>query len=416
MIALKTSRIKYLLLSMMLLSSCNDTTEDGVEVEQPIQAESIRPPDWIPPEAPESYILMPPESLEIIEAAEKITSPAPQMDVVRDTIDGIAIRTPGQISIPEDEIILRELDKVDEAWYGLSYISTNSYFGVNFDNDIFSNTDYYYTNGIQFDLSTPIFAASPFAWPMLPYKKESMNYHGLIIVQNMYTPTNPDTISVLSGDRPFAAYLYFGHFKNTLSSKKKYRQYSEVIIGLMGPGSLGGFVQSQIHNIEPIGWGNQIQNDLVFNYKALFEKGIYNAGVFDLNIFTEGQIGTLYNNLGAGARIRVGKLNPYFSMPGLAKKNSAESKDALPLQYGILGSAKLRMIIYDATLQGGFFSQNNNYLIPASDIERLVLQAGIGVYFAYKELGMTYKHYYISPEFKNAKHHQWGHVNVTYCF
>ena len=103
-------------------------------------------------------------------------------------------------------------------------------------------------------------------------------------------------------------------------------------------------------------------------------------------------------------------------MPNLAASKSIESKDALNLQYGILASSRLRMIIYDATLQGGIFNPNNNYTIPASDIERLVLQASFGIYFAFKQLGLTYEHFYISPEFKDAKHHQWGHLDLTYCF
>lgn len=345
----------------------------------------------------------------------KVDTAGPEIVVIRDTINGISVRAPGQIILPEEKIVLTE-EESEDAYYAISYLSTNSYFGVSFDNDIFSNTDYYYTNGIRFDLIIPKFASSPFAWPMLPYQKESMNYHGMTAVQNMYTPTNPDTISVLEDDRPFAAYLYLGHFKNTLSKKRRYRQYSELVLGLIGPSSLGGYVQGQIHNIEPIGWENQIQNDLVLNYTALIEKGIYNPSYFDLNLYAGGQLGTLYDNLSAGVRMRLGKLNPYFSMPDLAKPGSTEHKDALNLQIGIIGDAQMKLVAYDATLQGGVFNPNNNYTIPAEDIERWVLQAGMGIYFAYKQLGLTYKHYYISPEFKNAKHHQWGHINLMYCF
>jgi len=381
-----------------------------------LQSEEVL--QWSPPYNQSNWITLenPPEEL-IIPESEAVLIPESkaEIEIVRDTLDGIAVRQPGKIVLPEYELILAEQDPI-EAYYAISYVSTNNYFGINFDNDIFSNTDYYYTNGICFKLSVPVFAASPFAWPMLPYRKESMNYHGITAVQNMYTPTNPDTISVFDYERPFCAYLYLGHFKNTLSKKKRYRQYSEIILGIMGPTSLGGFVQSQIHNIEPIGWENQIQNDLVLNYSALVEKGIFNPGFVDLNLFAEGQIGTLYDNLGGGVRMRVGKLNPYFSMPELAHPRSIEHKDALNLQYGIIGSAKLKFVAYDATLQGGFFNPNNNYTIPASDIERIVFQAGMGIYFAFKQLGITYKHFYISPEHKNARHHQWGHINLTYCF
>ncbi len=403
---------------MVLLSSCDQTELSEVKEQLQSATEEISPPDWLVPEVSTDWLeYQLPESV-TVELSEPSTEQYedPQVMIIRDTIDGIAVRAPDQIIYETEEVTLSKLESIEEAYYAISYVSTNSYFGINFDNDIFTNTDYYYTNGIRFSLTAPIFASSPFAWPMLPYQKESMNYHGMTVVQNMYTPTNPDTVSVIDGDRPFAAYLYFGHHKTTLSKKRRYRQYSEIVLGLIGPGSLGGFVQGRIHNIEPVGWENQIQNDLVFNYSAEIEKGLYNPRFFDLNVFADGQLGTLYDNVGAGIRMRAGKLNPYFSMPNLAASKSIESKDALNLQYGILASSRLRMIIYDATLQGGIFNPNNNYTISASDIERLVLQASFGIYFAFKQLGLTYEHFYISPEFKDAKHHQWGHLNLTYCF
>jgi hypothetical protein len=236
------------------------------------------------------------------------------------------------------------------------------------------------------------------------------------IVQNMYTPTNPDTIILMQDDRPFAAYLYVSHFKITLDSKHSYRQYSELQIGLIGPGSLGGLVQSQIHDIEPVGWQNQVQNDIVLNYTAGIEKGLYNKGILDLNIFAEGQLGTLYTNAGAGVRVRTGKFNPYFIMPWLAGANSAEGKHARIWQYGIFASGKVKVVGYDASLQGGVFNQTSYYTIPAKDIERFVLQASLGVYFAYRQIGVMYEQFYITPEFKNAMHHRWGHINLSFCF
>jgi hypothetical protein len=412
------NRIKYLFVILLLLTSCYRSQEADQLKEKIKTGEEAWAPIWAPPEAPHFYY---PPSPEIMVKHENNILPQPKRNIPqpkarRDTIEGIAVRVPGSISIVKETPELSKIDSVSQAYYAISYISTNSYFSVNFDNDIFSNTDYYYTNGIQFELVAPIFASSPFAWPMLPYRKESINYHGLTIVQNMYTPTNPDTISVIDGDRPFAAYLYIGHTKNTLSIERTYRQYSEIIIGLIGPGSLGGFVQSQIHNVEPVGWQNQIQNDLLLNYTAEFEKGIVNPAYFDLNIFGGAMIGTLYDNAYAGLRVRAGRLNPYFSMPGLAKQKSAEGKNTLDYQIGLTGSAILKAVAYDATLQGGLFNNTSQYTIPGQDIENLVINASLGLFFAYKQLGIKYEHNYISPEFKDAKHHQWGHINITYCF
>ena len=336
--------------------------------------------------------------------------------IKRDTINGIAVRSSGDIIIYKESALLHDRAILEEPFFNISYTSTNRYLGVNFDNDIFNNTDYYYTNGIRIDYVAPIFASSPLSYAMLPYRKFSMNYHGMTFVQNMYTPTNPDTSSIVDGDRPFAAYLLLGHFKNTLSNIKKYRQYSELQIGLIGPGSLGGMVQGQIHEIPPLGWGNQIQNDIVLNYTALVEKGLYNKKIFDVNVFAEGQVGTLYDNLGGGMRIRIGKFNPYFSMPWLATPASFEGSGRLKWQYGIFASAKAITVFYNATLQGGMFNKSSNYTIPAEDIERFIFEASGGIYLSYRQFGLTYEQFYTSPKFKDAHHFRWGHINLSFCF
>ena len=373
-------------------------------------------PEWHPPAIPPDCLYLPaiPHTENFQIKTKEISKPL--ITSRRDTINNIAVRVPGEIRIIVQEIPPQERKFKDAAFYAISYTSTNRYIGVNFDNDIFNNTDYYYTNGLRIDYVAPIFASSPLSFSMLPYRKYSMNYHGMTIVQNIYTPTNPDVTHVLDGDHPFSAYLYLGHFKNTLSNDHKYRQYSELDIGLIGPGSLGGIVQGQMHHIEPVGWQNQIQNDIVLNYTATVEKGLYNPGVFDLNVFATGQIGTLYDNAGGGLRIRAGRLNPYFSMPRLALEQSTEGRNAYQWQYGIFASAKAKVVLYNATLQGGMFNKTSNYTIPAEDIERFLLQASAGIYVAYKQLGLTLEQYYLSPEFKNAHHFSWGHINITYCF
>jgi len=398
--------------------SCHDREQLTLADREQQEISETYVPEWAPPMGPDIlYYNASKTDLQQETRAQQGGEDAQiEITIKRDTIRGIAVRVPGNISIAPFTPDVKGRNQVENAFFDLAYISTNRYLGINFDNDIFNNTDYYYTNGIRIDYISPIFASSPFAYPMLPYNKLSMNYHGITIVQNMYTPTNPDTSLLLVGDRPFAAYLYLGHFKNTLVSEKRYRQYSEIQIGLIGPGSLGGFVQDQIHDIPPTGWENQIQNDIVLNYTAEFEKGIYNPEIFDLNMFARGQLGTLYTNAGAGLRIRLGLFNPYFEMPWMAGERSIEGKASKKWQYGIFATGFVKGVLYDATLEGGVFNNTSNYTIAASDIERLVLQASAGVFFAYRQFGLMYEQFYITPEFSGALHHRWGHINLTYCF
>jgi len=400
---------------LMLIPACREGAErNGAGDSKRLPGKAVLPA-WDLPEVPDvagAYITAPPTST----PSPKIEKGPPLIIVRRDTLNGIAVRAPEIIRARDDLPSIGGRENPAPSFRALSYVSTNNYIGVNFDNDIFNNTDYYYTNGIKIEYTSPVFAWSPLSFAMLPYRRSSMNYHGMNIVQNMYTPTNPDVAEVMAEDRPFAAYLYLGHSRNTLDVERSYRQFSELVIGLIGPGSLGGFVQAQIHSIEPRGWDNQIENDLVLNYTATFEKGIVHTNGFDLNGFGTMQAGTLYDNAGGGLRIRAGKLNPYFAMPGLAKPDSHEGKHGYKWQYGIFAKAKVKLVLYNATLQGGMFNRTSSYTIPAGDIERVLLEAGAGIYVAYKQLGLTLEQYYLSPEFRNAHHFRWGHINITYCF
>ena len=97
---------------------------------------------------------------------------------------------------------------------------------INFDNDIFDNTDRYYTNGIRFDFISPFLKQSPLSWLMVPYWGQGVNYYGVSIGQNMYTPYTTKVGGIHQGDRPYAAYLFIGSFKISNDQGKKFRQTS----------------------------------------------------------------------------------------------------------------------------------------------------------------------------------------------
>ena len=81
------------------------------------------------------------------------------------------------------------------------------------DNDIFSNTDYYYTNGFKLELVIPGLNKSPINKIFATTRHIDIDICGFSITQNIYTPTNPDTKDVLLGDHPFASYLAIGQFR-----------------------------------------------------------------------------------------------------------------------------------------------------------------------------------------------------------
>ncbi len=236
---------------------------------------------------------------------------------------------------------------------------------------------------------------------------------GFSVIQNIYTPTNPDTSSILYGDHPFSAYLTIGQFRETYDLTRKIHIKSEFDIGVIGPASFGGQVQSSIHEIEPVGWRNQVKNDIVINYSFMIEKGLLNSSLFELNTLGRASVGTLYNKAGGGLNLRFGKFLPFYHGPSSIFENKNPGGR---YQFWIFSKTIVDFIAYDATLQGGMFTQNNAYVLSGSDINRLVLQASVGVAVYYNSIGLEYEHFYLSPRFKGANHFGWGSIKATFAF
>ncbi|MCD4774100.1 MAG: lipid A deacylase LpxR family protein [Bacteroidales bacterium] len=294
-----------------------------------------------------------------------------------------------------------------------NYYNTDTYLSFYFDNDIFNNTDYYYTNGIKFELINPIFSYSPIMRFLLSCPGNSINYYGISLVQNMYTPTNPDLGDIMINDRPFASYLYLGHFKISNDAFNKIRFTSELDIGVIGPVSLGGYFQSTIHEHEPLGWKYQVQNDVLVNYKVEIEKGLLSYNNFEFNGLANASLGTVYTNASIGFTSRFGKFEAYFEdldITPYSKNNKTGDK----FRYYFYLKGRANFIAYDATLQGGAINRNSTYIINSKILNRSVLQASMGFVFAYKIFSFEYEQFFLSPEFNTARPFLWGSVKTSF--
>lgn len=286
-----------------------------------------------------------------------------------------------------------------------------------FDNDIFNNTDYYYTNGVNIELVAPIAKSSPISNLLVGLPQSQINLYGFSLKQNIYTPTNPDIEEISTDDRPFSAFLTIGQFRESYNLQKNISVKSSINFGVLGPASMGGIVQSSIHNIEPVGWNNQINNSVVIDYSINFEKGIISSPNFELNLTAGGHLGTVFNNISSGFYFRTGSFIPVFR--GLANSmntNSTNSKERSPLQYWFFVSVEANIVLYDATLQGGLFSTKNPYTIKSEDINRFVAKLSVGFAMYYNRVGVEFQNFYLSPEFKNAYDFRWGRIKFIYQF
>jgi len=290
-----------------------------------------------------------------------------------------------------------------------------NYIRLNYDNDFFSATDRYYTQGINLTVIHPIVRYSPIARTLITLSKKAFNYYGLIFTQDCFTPRSIryDTINYL--ERPYAATFFVSHFLTSINSSKKIMLLTQLDFGFIGPCAKCEEEQKAIHkglvNIRPLGWENQIKTDIIVNYRAKFEKGILIQKNIEFMVNSSMRLGTLYTDLGFGLFTRIGFFNPYFNNLGLQNK-SVKNKFQLYSVFKI----NSKLIGYNALLQGGLFDKNSVLTVSENRVNRLVLDGLAGVVIAYKRVSLEYSKTILTPEFNGVLYHGWGKCVITVCF
>lgn len=289
-------------------------------------------------------------------------------------------------------------------------ISHNSYFRFHYDNDFFTKSDEYYTQGVTFEYVHPSldkFILSKLLWK--PWKKNEQ--YGLALNLFAYTPGSLQSDSILYLDRPFDANISLKTFLIDLDEAHQQQLSTGLSIGVMGPAALGNQIQTNIHrwlkNPLPHGWQYQVQNDIIINYQLNYEKQlIAKAGNFLLNATTEVRLGTLNDKLSGGFNFMAGRFNKRFIPVTHATKKA---------EYYFFAQSRANFIGYDASLQGGVFNHSSPYTISAADITRVNFQADAGVIVNFKKLSLAYTQSFLTKEFHTGRTHRWGGLSAGFA-
>lgn len=275
-------------------------------------------------------------------------------------------------------------------------------------NDVWMETDYYFSNGLEFRYYNSFMQKSPTAFVLLPNKNGETVYHGITLTQHFFTPiVATDSISV--NDHPFASYLLLGHRKISFNPNKRIKKQSEIQFGLLGRYSGGESIQNWIHELLPnsshvSGWNNQLRSSPALNYLMKFEHGIFNTRSFDLMSVMDLRMGIPYTDVGAGLKMRFGRFTNYFSNIGIDSKKG--------WQLYLFAEADVKYIAYNAVLQGGFGSRV--YII--NDLKSVIFQSHIGIVFTINRFGVELGQHFKSPEFNAGLPHAWGYMTFRFVF
>ena len=287
-------------------------------------------------------------------------------------------------------------------------INSNRYFRLNYENDFFAAADKDYTQGYNLEFVAPVFEKNPINLLFLN-PKYSFSKYGLSVEHIGFTPHQYQLPEIQFGDRPFAAAIMLKSFLVATDTVEKKRFTSALSLGIIGPGAFGREMQTAIHELTgnkiPLGWRNQVKNDLVLNYSLGYEKRIWSYNeLFSLQAQANAQIGTLFTHVSAGINSTLGLINSPFTS---TKRGFRAYLYAKPI---------IKLVGYDATLQGGVFNRDSPYTISAAAVERLTGQFDFGLIIQTRTLYFEYTRSLITREFESGQASAWGGVNIGFTF
>lgn len=232
-----------------------------------------------------------------------------------------------------------------------------------FINVLGQGTDKAYTNGTRLDLFYSKKHPSRFFIDRAMPKAGdgSIDIYGWGLMQVMFTPDDLSTTKFQSNDYPYSGALFATHTLYSYNREKNYDFQTELIAGVLGPLSLAKETQTLVHKIEnyqkPMGWDNQIGNDVLLNINFTAEKQLGASGGF-VEVIGGGQafFGTMLNGLSVYPLMRIGKMNPYFR--GFFSQYSRSKTNNRWQIYGI-AKPHAEWILTNALLEGGLFSSKS---------------------------------------------------------
>lgn len=327
------------------------------------------------------------------------------------------IAPPFSLTVAQDSIELPNNRKhiIISKLPALNYTSPDVVLVIDFENDIFGGTDYYFTNGAQLSLYHPRLEGFKVSNYMPNAGHHAVNHHGLSIRQNMFTPRNPEMKQVDSTDRPFSGTFVIEYDKLSINTFSGLRLTSILQLGMIGKASMASSLQKTLHHLYPAGWDNQIANDVLVNAGLLAEKAIARNKHFEWIGLARLDLGSYQSSFGTGMQLRTGLLPATFSPFPTSQTGIFESaQHQRVFHIWLFSDAMGQYHLYNATLQGGLLNRKSPYIIDNDRINRFTLQWSAGLGMDYGRTGLLLKFVYLSPEFDTGIDHRWGSIQLIF--
>ena len=246
------------------------------------------------------------------------------------------------------------------------------------ENDVLNNSDKYYTHGTRISCST----------------NEGCSYH---IGQLMYTPSDISITELMKDDRPYGGWLYASYVNYvTYEGYENWNGYYEYSIGVVGPKSFSGETQAWVHEIidsrEPMGWDNQLKNELAIQF-LLKQEYMLTDKYSSLRPYCTVALGNVFDYIGFGTTLYYG-----YNIPNGFIDNSISMRNLsnFHIYFGL--SWEGRLVARNIFLDGNTCKDSHSV-----KKENFVRDIDVSVSVGYKNLNLSLTHIMRSKEFKKQE-------------
>lgn len=311
---------------------------------------------------------------------------------------------------------------------------------IYFENDLFTGTDRYYTNGTKISWTSPNLekfrdeSRASFLFPLIdrlplvnaPGFQRNVSFS---LGQNIYTPDDTESSKLVRDDRPYAGWLYlgFGLTRKTV----RFRDEFGFTLGVVGPWSFAQDAQRIVHATRgldfPNGWQHQLDNEVgvVLTYQHTRRFLLLGArSGFGLEVlpYLGGALGNVYTHAALGSELRVGlnlpddfgtpTIGPSDSTPSPVEGAQQERRSKFDIGLYLFARAEGRLIARNIFLDGNTFSDSHSV-----DKVPVVADLSVGTSINYKNSKLTYAVVYRTEEYTRQNGPQvFGSVTLNFAF
>jgi lipid A 3-O-deacylase len=283
-------------------------------------------------------------------------------------------------------------------------LSAENYVILNYDNDMVFNTDYYYSQGIG--ISYRSHGLNPLGNAVFP-NLFNERITQISLNHKMFTPTNITGDSLSDFDRPYCGLLYLDLRQEQIEKNSNTKINLDLLFGAIGPMAQGYEVQSFIHRQtktapQPKGWNYQISNGLILDASAQMEHlaKITNS-MESISTFST-ELGTLYDNVTIGSKLRFGYLDEYFDSNDMTL--GQDDRDWLAF---LTTDATIKLNFYNSTFLGNFLFEKSPMILNYKEMKLLTVNLSANLVLAYRTSRMELGCVYASREFDGGRNHAW---------